>query len=325
MRRQVFIISLLLSLISLNAWAIGASGWYATRIKFEYQYSDYNSYAYPRPTPPIYPDVEFAQPDPYISEFPEYRSLIRITQAFGPTNTLQFRYQYSKLTETKLQRLFYTKLAREVSEVVTLYAAWQLTEQPDYFNGWMTTLGGRFDQGGWIVADGSGSYFRNRGVDGSIVETFIPSVMLRYSLTSSTALTARWDGYFATGEKGKSQSNAAILSISQFLPTQTALHLMCRLYDNSVGLQSLAPAFEIAQYLRWNLTLRTTYRYYENLIDNEEVAASIDGNAVRSHSLRGYLEWQLGADWKLNFKLRRYWSNQHIIMNTYLIGFEYLI
>ncbi len=305
--------------------AIGSTGWFATRVKFEYQYTDYNEYRYPDPIPPSYPDVEYTRPDPYIADFPETRTLVRVTQAFGPTNVLQLRYQYSDLTDTKRQNLYYVRFARDVTQVTSLYAVYQVTELPDWFSGYMVTLGAHHDRSGWILGDWSASYFRNRAADGNLVETLIPSFQLRYSIDGMTALTGRWEAYWARGGNGKSTANVWSLFLSRYLPTQTAVHVACRLYDNSGGVRSWAPMLEVAQYIRWNLTLRMTYRYYTNEIEDPEIKTAIEGDGVRSHSVRGYLEWQIGSDLKIHIKLRRYVSNQHVEMNTYLLGFEYML
>ncbi len=320
------VIAVLLLVIGIgDVYGIGSTGWYSTRIKCEYQFTDYNSYQWPDPIPPEYPDVEYTHNDPYIADFPELRTLVRITQAFGPTNVLQLRYQYSDLTDEKTQRLYYVKFARDVSPMVSLYLAYQVTELPDWFNGYMVTFGVHRDQSGWILGDGSLSYFRNHAVDGNVVETYIPNLQLRYSLNSVTALTGRWEAYYATGENGSSTANVFTVFVSRYLPTQTAIHLSFRYYHNTAGLKSHSPALEVAQYILWNLTLRVTYRHYWNEnkepIDDEGVPIE----TVRSNAVRGFLEWQIGSDLKLHFKLRRYVSNQDIKMNTYLFGFEYTL
>ena len=329
---------LLLFLSGSGAFGIGSSGWYATRIKMEYQYSDYNSYRYPDPIAPEYPDVEYQQVDPYIAEFPELRTLVRVTQAFGPHTSLQIRHQYSDLSQSKLQRLYYTRLAHDLTTMTNLYGAYQYLEQPGSLFGYMLLAGIRHDRAGWILGEASFSYLRNHsfssvsgdpyaqsGALNSLVQTYAPMASLRYSLDQFTAVMIRWEGFWAQGERGNATSFIYTGYVSRYLPTNTALHLMLRYYDNDVGVRSLSPAVEVAQYLRWNLTLRVSYRYYENEFDPGAASSAVEGNSIRSHSLRTHLEWQVGSDLKLNFNYRRYLSNQQIRMNTYLVGFEYLI
>ncbi|MDP8227840.1 MAG: hypothetical protein P9M15_00135 [Candidatus Electryoneaceae bacterium] len=304
-------------------------GLYPTRVKFEFQYTDYNSYRHPDPIPPVYPDTLYVIQDPHIADFPEHRILTKITQTLSFTTALQLRYQYSGLSEDKTQSLIYGRLAHDVTDVNNLYGAYQYLEQPDIFKGHMFQFGWRHDRSGWIVTDVAFSYIGNLYDDGNRIDTYAPMLQLRYSLDGHTALLGRWEGYWSSGENDDSQSFIYSLYFSRFLEIipdhGTALHLGCRYYDNEIGVQSIAPAFEVAQYIFWNLTARLSYRYYENKIDNEEIGQTLEENSVRSHSFRAYVEWEMISDLKVRLKLRRYENNQHILMNTYLLGFEYII
>lgn len=310
----------LVLLIAPTLFAIGSSGWFATRIKTEYQYTDYNAYRYPSPIRPIYPEHDWEQPEPYFAEFPEHRTLIRITQAFGPQTSIQARFQYSDLSDTKDQRLYFLKYAREVNSTTVVSAAWQMTEQPAYMDGHALMLAWRYDRGGWILLDAGIGVYRNAYDSGGVSPTVAPTFAVRWSVNSVTALTGRWEGYRTVYRKEASTSHALTGTLSRYFSTQTAVHLMARYYTTDKNIQSLSPAIEVAQYIRWNLTFRAVYRYYDNGLEE-----GVSYDPIQSHALRGFLEWQVGSDLKLHFKLRRYWSGDDVKMNTYLVGFEYTV
>jgi len=151
----------------------------------------------------------------------------------------------------------------------------------------------------------------------------MPMAQIRWSVNSVTALNARWDGYYAENDSGIFNADAFTVFVSRYFPTQTAVHLFSRFYFSDIGITSFAPAIEVAQYIRWNLTGRLTYRYYQNKYEDDAIPDFIEGDSIKSHSIRAYVEWQIGAAMKLHFKLRKYMGNQDIRMNTYLLGFEY--
>ncbi len=317
--------SLLILLSAVDAFAIFGGGMYPTRLKMEYQYSDYTSYRYPEAIIPNYPDTLFQGQDPHIADFPENRALVKITQTLSPMSALQLRFQYSDLTEDKEQNLIYARYAHDVTELHTLYGSYQYLKQPDNYVGHMFQFGIREDRSGWIVGETSLSYLRNVYDDGNMIETYAPMLQMRFSLDRYTAILGRWEGYWTGGDNDDIKSFIYSLYISRFFETQTAVHIGCRYYDNDLGVVSYAPAFEIAQYVLWNLTLRASYRYYENEIENAEIAATLEQSAIRSHSFRAIVEWEAIGDVKFHLKLRRYTNNQHIGMNTYLLGFEVIL
>jgi hypothetical protein len=319
-----------------DAFAIGSSGWFATRVKVEYQYTDYSSYRYPKPIPPTYPDVIYRQLEPYIADFPEKRALFRITQMFGPITSLQLRYQVSELTEQKDQKLYYLRLARDVTPMNNIYGIYQYIDQPDWLDGYMLAAGWRYNRAGWILAEGSFSYLRNhshtRNLDGtpasgpvSAVETYAPLLSLRYSVNSTTALYLKWESFWVKGEYGEAVSHAYTAYLSRFFPTQTAMHIFGRWFTNDDGTRSFSPGLEVAQYILWNLTVRLGYRHYRNSFDDPVASLGLESGGIRSNSISIFAEYQIITDLKLHLKLRRYESNQHIKMNTYLLGLEYLI
>ena len=113
--------------------------------------------------------------------------------------------------------------------------------------------------------------------------------------------------------------------LSQFLPTQTALHANFRYYYNSLGIQSYAPSFEICQYLNWATVLRIKYRYYWN--ESENVSFGEQGviipDDLKSHTASAQLNREINSDLLLYAKYRYYKSNLGIQMNTYMMGCVY--
>lgn len=308
--------------------AVGVTGMYLTKVKFEYQYSDYLRYVYPF----VENDdsVRYEYFDPYIVNFPENRTLAKVTQLFGPTTSLEVRYEYSGLTPEKAQNRYFLRFDREVIDMTTLYASIQnlsvAYDSPDSSSsgGNMVSLGIKHDRSGWIKAEFSLSYDNSRASNDLLTTTIIPMAYIRWSLNPVTAISGRWDGYWAENDSlGSVPAHAATVFISRYFPTQTAVHLFSRFYTNDMGIESVAPAIEIAQYIRWNVTLRLTYRFYRNRFEDEALPNLVRGKSINSHSVRGYLEWQVNPDLKLHFKVRGYRSNQDIRMNTYLFGFEY--
>jgi len=327
-RSCVIAISLFILGITQNLQAFGSSGMYTTSLKFEYQYSDYDQYTYPQLDSDD-PSIRYEYIDPYIVNFPEHRSLAKVVQSFGPLTTLDCRYEYSALTENKDQNRYYFRLDHDVTQMTTTYGAYQYLgisyDSPDSSasGGYMLMAGVKHDQSGWIKSEASFSYDHNRSPDGMLVETYMPMAQVRWSLNSVTAVNGRWDGYWSVSDSGTYPAHAFTVFLSRYLPTQTAVHLFMRYYTNENGVESIAPAFEIAQYVRWNLTLRLTYRFYRNRFEEDAAPDFIENASITSHSARAYVEWQVGAAMKLHFKLRRYISDQDIRMNTYLFGFEY--
>ncbi len=309
--------------------AIGSSGWFTTMVKFEYQYTDYDEYGY-HMVEPEYPSREYSCLPPYVADFPEHRSIARIIQSFGPLTSLEARHENSDLREDKHRDLYYLRLDREVIPMTTLYVVYQhldvvndTLDSRSCSGGNMVSAGVEHDRSGWIKGEASLSCDHNRSSDGLLAETVMPMAQLRWSINSVTAISGRWDGYFASSESGDFAAHAFTVFISRYLPTQTAVHLFGRYYTNDAGIESIAPSFEVAQYVRWNLTLRLTYRFYRNWFEGDAVPDFIDGSGVSSHSARAYVEWQATPDIKLHLKFRRYVSDQDIRMNTYLLGFEY--
>ena len=309
--------------------AIGSSGWYVTKAKFEYQYTDYNRYKFRFIESED--SIRYEYIDPYIKDFPEHRALTKVVQAFGPQTILELRYEYSDLTSEKDQGRYYARFEKEVAEMTSLYGVYQYLDvsydSPDSSasGGYMLSLGAKHDRSGWIKGEMSFSYDHNRTPSGFLVESYMPMAQIRWSVNSITALNGRWDGFWSVSDSGTVPAHAFTIFVSRYLPTQTALHLFSRFYYNDYGINSVSPAVEVAQYILWNLTLRLNYRYYQNRFESDVIPDFIKGRSIKSHSVRAYLKWQVRSDINLHLKLRRYISNQDIRMNTYLLGFEFEI
>jgi len=342
----VIVLCLIIFLSPLNAYAIGESGLYTTQVKLEYQYSDYGEYRYPT----ILSDDQnyaFQYINPYISNFPEHRSLAKVTQLLGPITKLEMRYEYSDLDDAKNQHRYFGRLDRDITDMTTLYGAFQYlsgtNSNPDSTSadGSMMMLGLKHDRSGWIKAEASFSYDRSNSpitiylidplTDDTVgtergtllTETYMPMLKLRWSINSVTAVTGRWDGYWSVADGTTYPSHAFTIFVSRYFPTQTALHVFTRFYTNDIGIESFSPSVEVAQYILWNLTGRLNYRFYRNWFEGDAIPVYIDGASITAHSIRAYIEWQIDASIKLHFKYRKYVSDQDVDMNTYLVGFEY--
>ncbi len=309
-----------------SAFGLGRTGAYATRIKFEYQYSDYNEYRYPALE--LADSIRYEYVDPYISDFPENRALTKVIQTLGPKTALEMRYEYSDLNRNKNQSRFFARIDRQITPLTAVYGSIQHLSvnmtSPDSSDAaaTMVSAGVKYDRSGWVKGEASFSFDYSRAPDKMLTQTYIPMAQIRWSVNSVTALSARWDGYWSLNDNGTYPSHAFTVFVSRYLPTQTAVHLFTRFYTNDTGIQSLAPSVEVAQYIRWNLTTRVTYRFYRNWFDSSAAPDFIEGGSLTSHSVRGTVEWQIDPTWKLNLKLRNYQSDQGVRMNTYLLGLE---
>lgn len=325
---QIAAAFILLSIFTSDLYAIGESGLYTSKVKFEYQYSDYEEYRY-LTIPSDDPSIAFIYINPYISSFPEHRSLAKITQLLGPITILEMRYEYSDLDATKNQHRYFGRLDRDITDMTTLYGAFQYlsgtNSNPDSTStdGTMMMLGIKHDRSGWIKAEASFSYDVSNTSEGASFDTYMPMFKLRWSLNSVTALTGRWDGYWIVSNGSSYPLHALTIFVSRYFPTQTALHVFTRLYADDSVIKSFSPSIEVAQYIRWNLTGRLTYRFYRNWFTGDVIPEYIEGAYLTAHSVRAYIEWQIGAEIKLHFKIRKYISDQDVNMNTYLVGFEY--
>lgn len=316
---------LLICCYASEIYAVGSTGWYNTKIKVEYQFSDYGEYSFP--------EVEYGDSikfiDPYVFSFPEHRSLMKVVQSFGPQKAIELRYEKSVLSSDKHQDRYYSRYDHFVTDLTSVYGVyqnlWTSYDSPDSNTavGSMVSFGIKYDRSGWIKGESSLSYDYSKAPNGLITETYMPMIKGRWSINSYTALSARWDGYWAVSDSGTVPAHALTVFASRYFPTETAIHLFSRFYRNDSGIESISPAVEVAQYVLWNLTARVTYRFYRNWFDSENAPPTIEGNSLTAHSIRTNLEYEIMSDVKVLLKYRWYSSDQNIKMSTYLLGFEY--
>ncbi|TKJ40766.1 hypothetical protein CEE37_07315 [candidate division LCP-89 bacterium B3_LCP] len=298
-----------------------------TQVKLEYQYTDYLKYSYPNPILFEYPNQQYTQPLPYIVDFPENRSLARVTQGIGFNDEIQLKYQYSDLSENNFQDLFNLKYQRNVSASADVHISGQFTRGTGNFLGKMVQLGGRYDWAGFVLASASYAYYTNEidsvGLEKSDAHSF--QLKLRQTLSRSTAFQVRHDWFFASGEKADFVSNTLTFWLSQWLPTQTAVHLEWREHWDTAGLTSHSPSLEIAQYLSWATIFKTRARYYYGKPTDEAALETIKGDHFTSFSISGILSHHLFAETIVSVKYRYYWSDQDVEMNTYLLALEHIL
>lgn len=293
-----------------------------TQVKLEYQYTDYLKYTYPNPIFFEYPNQQYTQPLPYIADFPETRVLARVTQGLGINDELQIRYQYSKLDETIFQDLVNIKYERNLTDFADAHISAQLTRGSNEFLGKMIEIGGKYDWSGFFMASGSYAYYTNES-DTSASDAHSFQLKLRQALTRSTAFQVRHDWFFASGENADFVSNTLIFWLSQFFPTKTAVHLEYRHHWDTTDLKSMAPALEIDQYLSWATILTLRGRYYYGKPADPSIL--VNGNHFESYSFSAILSHYLFAETNLSVKYRYYWSDQDVVMNTYLLALEHIL
>jgi hypothetical protein len=309
-----------------------------TVIKFEYQYSDYFDYTYPDPIYFEYPDKVYSQPQPYISSFPEHRFLTRISQYFGFFTNLGLRYQRGILDNKTQQNIYNAKLTHELSDLYSVTGAYQYMELNSQQNdtlsyaGHMLELGGKFNFAGAIYIEPSyayytSSYFSPEAVSGG--GHFI-NLKLRQALSPAMAIQVKYnyllvDFTSTTGEQDYYHANTFTVWVSQWLPTQTAIHMLGRYYWNSYKTVSISPGLEVVQYLKWNTILHLSYRYYHNKPTVESFLERIRGNSFTTNAASAILDYRISANTKIGLKYRFYTSNQNIDMNTYLISLEQVL
>lgn len=308
--------------------AIGSSGLCVTRLKLEYQYSDYDKFDYPL--------IESDDPlrgyeylNPYLYDFPEHRFLSRIMQALGPRNVVELRHEYSDLNIEKNSQRLFLRYDRIMNLEWTFFTSGQILDientSPDSSSnsgGFAFGGGLKYDRSGWIKGETSISYDQLRTPEGMIIRTFSPTINARYALNGKTAIGLRWEGYFTESGSEYYPANAVTLTLSRYLPTKTGLHLYTRIYRNDYGISSISPAIELAQYVLWNLSVRLNYRYYDNSYEKEITPEFIRDGSIEASSIRLSSDWQAIPTLKVSVKYRMYLSDQDINMNTYLLSFE---
>lgn len=331
---------LLLSIVLLKAHELHSqllgSG-YQTVIKTEYQYSDYFKYTYPDPILFEYPDQLYYQPAPFIASFPEHRFLTRVTQYFGFNTSLGLRYQWSQLDKTNRQSFYNFRLDHELNDQFSVMGTYQFMDLNNNndtldYSGHTFEIGGKFNFAGAVHIEPSigfytSGYFSPNAKSGG---GYTAMLNLRQALGRTTALQIKYNYLKVdfTTELGKSEkfdSNTLTLWLSQYLSSETALHLSGRLYWNTLKTQSFSPGIELIQYVDWKTIFHISYRYYKNRPKTELFLQRIDGDTFSTHAISSILEYSFSANTKIQLKYRFYTSDQNVQMNTYLIGFEQIL
>jgi hypothetical protein len=308
--------------------AIGASGLYVTRIKMEYQYSDYGKFQYPLiESDDVLRGYEYL--NPYLIDFPEHRFLSRIMQAVGPRNVIDFRHEYSDLNLEKNSQRMFLRFDRIINQELTLFTSGQILDinntSPDSSSnsgGYAFGVGLKYDRSGWIKGETSISFDQIRTPERMIIKTLSPMINARYALNGKTAIGLRWEGYFTESDSGNYPANAVTLILSRYLPTNTGMHIYTRMYKNDYGITSFSPAIELAQYILWNLSIRLNYRYYDNSYNENIAPQFLQDGSITATGIRLSCDWYALSTLKISTTYRRYMSDQDIDMNTYLLSLE---
>lgn len=295
------------------------------KIKVELQYADYGEYEYPEPIVYRYGVNEYLQNYPYIVNFPEKRGLVKFTRIIGNTTAASIKYQFSELREGINQHLGEVKFTKNMGSAFIGLISGQFINDTRKFNAYQPGLGFQWQISPYTILQGDAQYYI-RGKDaepvGGEMKAVNARIKIRQVVTVSTALLLEYVFYNADGENLQFKSHNASIWLSQFLPTQSAIHVNLRYYNNSMGIHSFAPSVEFAQYLDWATVLRLKYRYYANKSDNVSLGEKdvIVPDNLKSNSYSVQVNREMSSDLELYGLYRYYQSNLHVRMNTYLLG-----
>ena len=311
---------------------------YQTVVKFEYQYSDYFNYTYPDPIHFEFPDNVYVQPLPYISSFPEHRFLAKVSQYFGFYTNLGLRYQRGILDDQIQQNIYNATLRHELSDLYSVSGAYQYMELNNSendtldYSGHMLELGGKFNFAGAIHIEPSYSYYTSSYFSPEAVSGggHFLTLKLRQALSPALAVQMKYsylvvDFTSTGGGQDYYHANTFTLWLSQWLPTQTAVHMLGRYYRDSYKTVSFSPGLEVVQYVKWNIILHLSYRYYHNKPIVSSFLERIRGESFTTNAISAILDYRFSANPKIGLKYRFYTSNQNIDMNTYLISLEQVL
>jgi hypothetical protein len=298
------------------------------KIKLELQYADYGEYEYPEPVLFNYGASEYIQNYPYIVNFPEKRGLVKFTRTLGQSTGASLKYQWSELREDVRQHLAELKFTQTLRSNLIGLVSGQITNDTRNFNAYQPGAGFQWQPGKRSILQGDAQvYFRGKNSEpvGGKMQALNARLKVRQVLTVSTAVLLEYVYYDADGENLKFKSHTATVWLSQFLPTQSALHLNMRYYDNTMGIRSWAPSVEFAQYINWATVLRIKYRYYKNRSENVSLGEQnvIVPDNLKSNTVSVQLNREMSSALELYGMFRYYESNLGVKMNTYLMGFVY--
>ena len=298
------------------------------KIKVELQYADYWEYEYPEPIVFQYGVQDYQQNLPYIANFPEKRGLFKFTRLLNSTTALSAKYQFSDIRSGVNQSMVEAKVTRMLGKSIVGLAGAQVIIDSRNFYAYQPGIGFRWDISPLTIIQADVQYY-TRGSDavpvGGRLGSWNLRAKIRQVLTLSTAVFVEYLYYDASGDNIAFTSHVVSLWLSQFLQTQTALHANLRWYDNSMGIRSLAPSIEIAQYINWATVLRVKYRYYANRSENVSLGEQeiIIPDDLKSHTVSVQLNRELSSKFLVYGKYRYYKSNLSIQMHTYMAGMVY--
>jgi hypothetical protein len=298
------------------------------KLKVELQYADYGEYEYPEPILFQYGKADYQQIQPYIVNFPEKRGLIKFVRLVGDATAVGVKYQYSDLKEDARQHFAEARVTRNLSETTIGLASVQLLRDTRGFSAYQGGLGALWDASVLTSLQGDVQYYY-RGPEardvGGKMGTWNFRLKARQVLTLSTAIQGEYVFYDATGDGVAFRSHSAGIWLSQYLPTETAIHLHLRYYSNTIGIRSLAPSLEIAQYIDWATVVSVKFRYYVNKSDNVSFGETgvIIPDGLRSRSLSAQVNREFSPSVLMYMKYRYYASTLNVQMNTYLLGAVY--
>lgn len=335
--------------IPMSAFAIGSNFDYYTKVKFEYQYSDYLEYAWPSQIEYVFGEYSFRQPNPLLASFPEHRSLLRVTQAFGTRTEVQAMYHYSFLGRNyylapdgsrsqwnKDETLYNTRVSYKAQDNLTVSATAQYSvatgnalsadsDRTAALKGWMFDAGCEYDFAGFFKVEPSISIFTNK-IDTSESGAQSYNLKLRQSLNNTAAAQVKYSFFHtdAIGDQPGLEYHTVTFWLSKWLPTQTAVHLFFRYHQDNQNSKSSGPGIEISQYLDWATTMTLSYRNYgmKNTDPESTFSQAIDGDKFTSDAYSLLLSRTFWNDTVVTLKYRYYTCNQDVRMNTYLLGIE---
>ncbi len=170
-----------------------------------------------------------------MANFPEKRALIKFTRLVAENSALGIKYQYSDLKQDARQHFLEAKITQTITDETIALASVQFLRDSRGYSAFQGGVGTLWDINALTSIQGDVQYFY-RGPEAAIVGgrmgTVNARMKFRQVLTLSTALQFEYSFYDAKGEGLKFSSHTAALWLSQFLPTQTAVHLNMRvLYE----------------------------------------------------------------------------------------------
>jgi hypothetical protein len=296
-----------------------------SKLKLELQYSDYSQYEYPEPILFNYGVSPYTQNEPYIVNFPEWRALVKYTRLVGSRTALSLKYQFSDIKTGIAGHYLEGKVTRNLSEPVIGLISGAYLYDSRGFGAFQGGAGVSWEISPITLTQVDAQYY-HRGPSAAALGGEMGSLNLRVKfrqvLTLSTAFLTEYSYYNAKGDAISFRSHNLSLWLSQYLPTQTAVHFNIRLYTNTAGIKSFCPSVEVGQYLNWATVLLLKFRYYQNESDNvslgEEGVIIPDG--LISRTISAQVNREMNARLLMYLKYRYYTSNMGVRMHTYMLG-----